>query len=119
MNGEFIANPTHTQREDSDLDLVYVGSKNEVIMIEGDAKELPEAEFVKALHFAQAAVQPLIAAQEQLAAVAGKKKREFTPVLAKDELLEVAYAVAGEPHRSRSLSTHEDRPRQGRGSSAG
>lgn len=96
VNGEFIANPTHTQREDSDLDLVYVGSKTEVIMIEGDAKELPEAEFVKALHFAQAAVQPLIAAQEKLTAAAGKKKREFTPVVAKDELLEVAYAVAGD-----------------------
>ena len=96
VNGEFVANPTHTQREDSDLDLVYVGSKTEVIMIEGDAKELPEAEFIKALHFAQSQVQTLVAAQEQLIAAAGKPKREFTPVLAKDELLEVAYAVAGD-----------------------
>jgi polyribonucleotide nucleotidyltransferase len=96
INGEFVANPTHTQREDSDLDLVYVGSKNEVIMIEGDAQELPEAEFIKALHFAQSQVQVLVAAQEKLAAAAGKTKRDFTPIIAKDELLEVAYAVAGD-----------------------
>ena len=96
IDGQFVANPTQTQREDSDLDLVYVGSKNEVIMIEGDAKELPEAEFVKALHFAQTQVQVLVEAQEKLIALAGKAKREFTPVLAKAELLEVAYAVAGD-----------------------
>src|SRR6059036_3245876 len=52
VNGEFIANPTHAERAESDLDLVYVGTENDVIMIEGSARELPEAEFVKALEFA-------------------------------------------------------------------
>src|SRR5881409_3842046 len=52
VKGEFVANPTHTERAESDLDLVYVGTENDVIMIEGSAKELPEAEFVKALEFA-------------------------------------------------------------------
>ena len=96
IDGQFVANPTHTQREDSDLDLVYVGSKTEVIMIEGDAQELPEEEFVKALHFAQSQVQVLVAAQEKLAAAVNKTKREFTPIIAKDELLEIAYEVAGD-----------------------
>jgi len=45
VNGELVANPTHAQRADSDLDLVYVGTENDVIMIEGSARELPEAEF--------------------------------------------------------------------------
>src|SRR5689334_12759805 len=35
VNGEFIANPTHTDRVHSDLDLIYVGTENDVIMIEG------------------------------------------------------------------------------------
>src|SRR3954466_6011875 len=52
VNGQFIVNPTHAQRENSDLDLVYVGSKTDVIMIEGAANELPEDEFIKALAFA-------------------------------------------------------------------
>lgn len=96
INGQFVVNPTHEQREVSDLDLVYVGSKNEVIMIEGAALELPEADFVAALHYAQAQVQPLIAAQEELIRLAGKAKREVPLMLVKDELLEVAYAVAGD-----------------------
>src|SRR5205085_9761479 len=49
VNGQFVVNPTHAQRDKSDLDLVYVGSKNEVIMIEGAANELPEDEFIKAM----------------------------------------------------------------------
>ena len=95
VNGQFVVNPTHSQREKSDLDLVYVGSKTEVIMIEGAANELPEDEFIKALAYAQEQVQILVAAQEKLAAAAGKPKREVKLLLVKDELLEVAYEVAG------------------------
>src|SRR6201997_4307593 len=51
VNGQFVANPTHTQRAESDLDLIYVGTENDVIMIEGSAREVPEAEFIKALEF--------------------------------------------------------------------
>ena len=76
INGEFIINPTQSQRLDSDLDLVYVGNKTDVIMIEGAANELPEAEFVKALHFAQAEVTKIVAAQEELTKLAGKPKME-------------------------------------------
>ncbi|GAA5483290.1 polyribonucleotide nucleotidyltransferase [Haloferula sargassicola] len=96
VDGEFVINPTFDEREESDLDLVYVGNKNDVIMIEGAANELPEEEFVKALHFAQAAVQKLVEAQEELVKLAGKEKREYTVTVAKDELLEVGYAVAGD-----------------------
>lgn len=96
INGEFVVNPTQSQRLDSDLDLVYVGNKTEVVMIEGAANELPEAEFVKALHFAQAEVAKIVVAQEELTKLAGKAKREVPLMLVKDELLEIAYAVAGD-----------------------
>src|SRR3981081_174007 len=45
VNGQFVANPTHSERQQSDLDLVYVGMENDVIMIEGAANEVPEADF--------------------------------------------------------------------------
>ena len=89
-------NPTHAQRLESDFDLVYVGLEGKVIMIEGSATELPEDEFVKALEFAQQQVQIIIDAQKELAAKAGKPKREVNLMLVRDELLEVAYAVAGD-----------------------
>ena len=96
VNGQFVANPGHSQREFSDVNLVYVGTENDVIMIEGEANELPEEEFVKALNFAHDEVKKIIVAQKELAAAAGKQKRQPTLFVVSDELLEIAYQVAGD-----------------------
>jgi polyribonucleotide nucleotidyltransferase len=96
VNGEFVANPTHAERVQSDLDLIYVGTENDVIMIEGAANELPEAEFVKALEFAHGHAREMIRAQKELAAQVGKPKREMPLLNVKPELLEIAYQVAGD-----------------------
>src|ERR1700685_1077983 len=71
INGQFVANPTHTQQADSDLDLVYVGNDKDVVMFEGAAKEISEADFNAALKYAQEVIQPQIAAQKELAAKYG------------------------------------------------
>src|SRR5258707_10698563 len=52
VDGQLVVNPTHSQRQLSDLDLVYVGNENDVVMIEGSADELAEEEFIRALEFA-------------------------------------------------------------------
>ena len=96
VNGQFVANPTHSEREQSDLDLVYVGTENDVIMIEGAANEVPEPEFVQALEFAHAHAREMIRIQKQLAEQIGKPKREMPLLQVKPELLEVAYQVAGD-----------------------
>jgi polyribonucleotide nucleotidyltransferase len=96
VDGKFVINPTHDERADSDLDLIYVGDKTNVIMIEGQADEVPEDEFIKALHFAQEAVAKLVAAQEELAKLAGKEKRSYELTVAKENLLEIAYEIAGD-----------------------
>src|SRR5437764_13657392 len=77
VNGQFIANPTHTQRTQSDPDLIYFGTENDVIMIEGTADQLPEAEFLNALEFAHGHAREMIRAQKELAAQVGKPKREM------------------------------------------
>ena len=46
VNGEFVVNPTHSQRQLSNLDLVYVGTSEGVLMIEGAADQMPEEEFI-------------------------------------------------------------------------
>ena len=48
VNGAFIANPTHDERVHSDLDLIYVGDGEKVIMIEGASKEIPDR--IRSLH---------------------------------------------------------------------
>src|SRR6266550_4164318 len=94
--GKFIANPTHGEMEESDLDLVYVGNASDIVMYEGAAKEITEADFNAALKFGQECCAPLIATQNELAAKAGKKKRDITLNIVPDEILEEAKALAGD-----------------------
>lgn len=96
VNGEFVVNPTHSQRVESDLDLIYVGTENDVIMIEGAANQLAEEEFVKALEFAHGHAREMIRIQKELAAQVGKPKREMPLLAVKPELLDIAYEVAGD-----------------------
>ena len=96
VNGQFVANPTHAEREQSDLDLVYVGTENDVIMIEGAANEVPEADFVKALEFAHGHAREMIRVQKELASQVGKAKREMPLLNVDPTLLEIAYQVAGD-----------------------
>jgi polyribonucleotide nucleotidyltransferase len=96
VKGEFVANPTHTQRAESDLDLVYVGTENDVIMIEGSARELPESEFVNALEFAHGHAREMIRVQKELAAMVSKSKRDPQLLQVNQELLDIAYRVAGD-----------------------
>src|SRR3989440_996998 len=96
VNGQFVANPTHTEREQSDLDLVYVGTEDDVIMIEGAANEIPEHDFVKALEFAHGHAREMIRAQKELASQVAKPKREMPLLQVNQELLEIAYQVAGD-----------------------
>src|ERR1017187_5129959 len=96
VNGEFVANPTHVEREQSDLDLIYVGTEDDVIMIEGAAKEVPEADFIKALEFAHGHTREMIRIQKELASQVGKPKREMPLLQVSQDLLEIAYKVAGD-----------------------
>src|ERR1700722_4193833 len=96
IGGKFVANPTHAEMAESDLDLVYVGNDKDIVMYEGAAKEISEADFNAALKFAQEAIQPVIAVQKELAAKAGKKKREITVNVVPDEILAEAKNLAGD-----------------------
>jgi polyribonucleotide nucleotidyltransferase len=96
IGGSFVINPTQSERLDSDLDLVYVGDGEKVIMIEGAANELAESEFTAALDFAREAVKPIVAAQRELAAKVGKEKRSMPLFEVNSSILEIAYQVAGD-----------------------
>ncbi|MCK4767048.1 MAG: polyribonucleotide nucleotidyltransferase [Desulfobacula sp.] len=86
VNGEFIANPTPEQMEESDIDLTVAGSKTGVVMVEGGADIVSEKDMLDAIFFGHEAMQPLIDLQVELKAAVGKEKRPFTPP-AKDEAL--------------------------------
>jgi polyribonucleotide nucleotidyltransferase len=85
IDGQFVANPTIEQMYSSSLDLIYVGTEKNMLMIEGSADQLPEEEFVKALEFGHQAIGPIIAAIKELVALAGKPKSTFALVGATPE----------------------------------
>lgn len=96
VGGEFVVNPTHAEREASEMDLIYVGDGEKVIMIEGACKEIPEDVFLASLDFACGHVKVIVEAQRELAAKAGKPKREVKLLEVNNDLLEIAYQVAGD-----------------------
>ncbi|MCC6232459.1 MAG: polyribonucleotide nucleotidyltransferase [Verrucomicrobiales bacterium] len=96
VDGKFIANPSHDQLEESDMDIFYVGNEKDVVMFEGAAEEIPDADFVEALRFGQAAIQPIIEAQKQLAAKVGKTKRQISANVVPDDILEAARGFIGD-----------------------
>jgi len=96
INGQFVANPTHAQMADSDLDLVYVGTEKEMLMFEGSAKEISDSDFTAALQFGHDCCRPIVAVQKELAARSGKTKRAIVTNVVPDEILSEAKALAGE-----------------------
>jgi len=96
IDGEFVANPTLEEQYASELDLIYVGTKTDMLMIEGSAAQLPEDDFIAALEFAHQAIQPIIAGIEELVSIAGKEKSEFPLVVLDPAIKEVVEGLVGE-----------------------
>jgi polyribonucleotide nucleotidyltransferase len=77
VEGGFVANPTIEQRAASDIDIIVAGSRDAIIMVEGETRFITEQEMLDALFFAHEALQPLLDIQLELVKVAGVAKREF------------------------------------------
>jgi polyribonucleotide nucleotidyltransferase len=79
INGEFVANPTTSQLEESEMDLVVAGTRDAIMMVEAGAKILPEAVMLDAITWGHSELQKSIDIQEKLVANSGVQKR--TPFL--------------------------------------
>jgi DNA polymerase III epsilon subunit family exonuclease len=75
IGGEFIVNPTVSQLEESELDLIVSGTRDAIMMVEAGAKILPEDVMAEAILFAHRSIRPLIDVQEELQKAVGKPKR--------------------------------------------
>lgn len=86
VNGEYVVNPTYKQLEESLLDIVVAGTEDSIIMVEGESKEVSEDVFLEGITRAHDEIRKLIALQKDLAAEAGKPKREWPEASRNDEL---------------------------------
>ncbi|MBI4583608.1 MAG: polyribonucleotide nucleotidyltransferase [Planctomycetes bacterium] len=86
IDGQYIPFPTHADLQTSSLDLVVSGTREAVVMVEGNAKELPEEVVIKAIVKAHEIIKQIIEIQEALARQAGKPKFEAPPLEDHSEL---------------------------------
>lgn len=103
IDGQFVANPTIEQMFSSSLDLIYVGTETDMLMIEGSADQITEERFIEALEFGQKSIQPIIAAIKELVAKCGKAKAEFALVKATPEARAIIERVATEQRVSEAI----------------
>jgi polyribonucleotide nucleotidyltransferase len=106
VEGAWILNPTFQQLEFSDVDLIVSGSQDSIVMVEGGALELTEAEIVKALEVAHKGIQELLDATGELTAEMRQPKMEWTKVEPPAELVARVKALA-EPRISEALNLPE------------
>jgi len=113
VDGKFVCNPTAEQLAASDLEVVVAASRDAVIMVEGGAAEISEADLLEAIFFGHASVQPIIDAQIELRKLAGVPKREIAPPVVDEALKakvnELAYAQMKEAVRIRSKQERHNR----------
>ncbi len=79
LNGELIINPTYDQIEKGDFDISVAGTTDSIMMVEGEAREISEADFLEAIKFAHKYIVQICEFQKEFAKEIGKKKRELKP----------------------------------------
>jgi polyribonucleotide nucleotidyltransferase len=95
VNGQLIVNPTVDQRSESDIDLLVAGTADALVMVECGAKEVLEADMVKALAFGHDQIKTLVKLQQELQAKVGKSKVAAAKAARNEELYgQVASAFA-------------------------
>ena len=110
INGEFVVNPTPAELEESELNIIMAASKDAILMVEGEAKEVSEEVMLDALWFGQEQIQPIIQIQEELMKRCGKPKREVT-VPEIDEELRTKVTAASQPKLAEALQITEKQER--------
>lgn len=119
-DGNFILNPTRAQLKTSQLDMVVAGVENAVLMVESEAKELPEATMLGAVMFAHREMQTAITAIKEMAEEAGVMACEWVAPSVNVDIeqqvtrlsqadIEKAYQMRDKVERQESLSDIRDR----------
>ena len=94
IDGQLVINPTMSALANASLEFIVAGSAQDIVMVEGEAKEISENEMVEAIAFAHEAIKKQVAAQLELASLVGAQtKREFNHEPENQELKDAVYAA--------------------------
>ena len=111
INGEFVINPTKSQMAEVDLDIMVAATMDNIMMVEGEMKEVSEKEMLDAIKFAHEAIKEQCQIQMELAAAVNKEKRTYCHEVNDEELrkdvwekcYDKAYAVARQCNADKHL----------------
>jgi polyribonucleotide nucleotidyltransferase len=103
INGQLKINPSTTEIEDGDINIIVAGSRTGVVMVEGGSDVVSEADMLEAIFFGHREMQPLIDLQEKLKESNGRPKRVFTPPEKDPELVNTLNAEASKRMREAIL----------------
>jgi polyribonucleotide nucleotidyltransferase len=115
VENEFIVNPGPQELENTELNLIIAGTKDSIIMMEGEAKEVSEEIILKAINIAQEAIKTIIEGQEKLADILGKsnlkeeKQHSETAELADNYRKEIKNIYEGEIKKSICINEKKER----------
>jgi polyribonucleotide nucleotidyltransferase len=101
--GKLVINPSTSQLDDSDLNLIVAAGRDAIVMVEGGARVLSESLLLEALFAAHDAVQPILDMQDELRKAVGKPKRQVEPP-ARDSELEAAVSEFALPKLREALA---------------
>ncbi len=111
VDGQFLINPTFNELERSDMDVTVAGTADSIAMVEGESLEIPETDMIAALKFGHEAIKILCAAQDELAKIVNKPKREIAVSEVLPDLENEVEALAANRIKelSRTVMTKEQR----------
>ncbi|HEY9166914.1 MAG TPA: polyribonucleotide nucleotidyltransferase [Candidatus Kryptonia bacterium] len=94
LEGQYLINPLISQLANSDMDLIVAGTEDSIVMVEGEAKEISEADMIGALEFAHKHIKEIVALQKDLASMVGAVKRKVAEVQTNEQLVADVKALA-------------------------
>ncbi len=96
ISDEWIINPSYTQLEDADVELMVAGNRNGVLMVEGGAAMVPEDEVLEGIFKAYESIQPILDIQEELRQAVGVPKTEIENIEPPKELADRIKELVGD-----------------------
>ena len=111
IDGRFVTNPTISEQEESDINLIVAGNRDGIVMVEGGALFASESDLIDAIFYGHEVMQPMLEMQEKLRAEVGKPKRAFPPV-SMDETLRARIAETAAPLLKEVIVTSDKMERQ-------
>ncbi len=111
IDGQLVTNPTISELEGCDINIIVAGNKSAVVMVEGGADFVSESDMIEAIFYGHEALQPMLDMQIELREAVGRPKREFIPK-SDDKSLEAKIVEMATPLIQEVITTVDKMERQ-------